>query len=150
LKDTGKVGIARVVLKTRQHLAAVKPKEDALVLELMHFPDEVLEPEGLDLPREEKLGKKEIDMAKSLVETMSGKWNAEEFHDEYREKLLKLIEEKAERGGKEVPGGKVKPKPATNVVDLVAVLQKSLAESKKRSGPAHAQHHARRKLKKAA
>src|SRR3954463_2344986 len=75
LKETGKVGIARVVLKTKQHLAAVKPKSDSLVLELMHFPDELLEPEGLDIPREEKVGKKEMDMAKSLVETMSGKWD---------------------------------------------------------------------------
>src|SRR3954470_22013072 len=132
LKETGKVGIARVVLKTRQHLAAVKPKENALVLELMHFPDEVLEPAGLDLPHEEKLGKKEMDMAKSLVETMSGHWDPSEYKDTYREKLLKLIEEKAARGGKELPGPKAKAKPATNVVDLVAVLQKSLAETKKK------------------
>src|SRR5688572_5493657 len=120
LKETGKVGIARVVIKTRQHLAAVKPKEDALVLELMHFPEEVLEPAGLDLPREEKLGKKEMDMAKSLVETMTGEWNPEEFHDDYREKLLKIIEAKVANGGKAVAGPKVKAKKATNVVDLVA------------------------------
>src|SRR5690606_6804380 len=93
LKDTGKVGIARVVIKTRQHLAALKPKGDALVLELMHFPEEVLEPAGLDLPREEKLGKKEMDMAKSLVETMSGQWQPAEFKDQYRDKLIHLIEE---------------------------------------------------------
>jgi DNA end-binding protein Ku len=145
LKETGKVGIARVVIKTRQHLAAVKPLGNALVLELMHFPEEVLEPSGLELPRDEKLGKKEVEMAKSLVKTMSGKWNPSEFHDEYREKLIGLIEEKAARGGKEIPGPKVKPKKATNVVDLVAVLQKSLAETKKK--PAHA---AGKKLKKAA
>jgi DNA end-binding protein Ku len=152
LKETGKVGIARVVLKTRQHLAAVKPKENALVLELMHFPDEVLEPAGLDLPHEEKLGKKEMDMAKSLVETMSDKWSPNQFKDEYRQKLLKVIEEKVARGGKEAPGPKVKPKAATNVVDLVAVLQKSLAESKKKpAGSTHSSHHhAKKKLKKAA
>lgn len=151
LKETGKVGIARVVIKTRQHLAAVKPKDDSLVLELMHFPDEVLEPAGLDLPREEKLGKKEMDMAKSLVETMSGEWDPSQFKDEYRDKLIALIEEKVKRGGKEVPSAKVKPKAATNVVDLVAVLQKSLAETKKR-GSAHARegHAPRKKLKKAA
>lgn len=149
LTETGKVGIARVVIKTRQHLAAVKPKDDALVLELMHFPDEVLEPAGLELPREEKLGKKEMDMAKSLVETMSGKWKPSEFKDEYRDKLIKLIEEKVERGGKEAPGPKIKPKAATNVVDLVAVLQKSLAETKKKTA-GHAAHHGRKKMKKAA
>jgi DNA end-binding protein Ku len=112
LKETGKVGIARVVIKTRQHLAAVKPKGDALVLELMHFPEEVLEPAGLDLPTEESLGKKEVEMAKSLVETMAGEWNPEAYHDEYRDKLLKIIEEKAASGGKETPGPKVKPKAA--------------------------------------
>ena len=153
LKETGKVGIARVVIKTRQHLAAVKPKEDALVLELMHFPDEVLEPAGLDIPREEKLGKKEMDMAKSLVETMSGEWNPAEFKDEYRDKLVALIEEKVKSGGKELPSAKAKPKAATNVVDLVAVLQKSLAETKKKSAPQSAnrtQAGSRKKLKKAA
>ena len=149
LKDTGKVGIARVVIKTRQHLAAVKPKDDALVLELMHFPDEVLEPAGLDLPSEEKLGKKEMDMAKSLVETMAGEWQPDQYHDEYREKLLKVIEEKAASGGKEVAGPKTKPKAATNVVDLVAVLQKSLAETKKKS-PASQSGSTKKKLKKAA
>ncbi|HVK58392.1 MAG TPA: Ku protein [Candidatus Kapabacteria bacterium] len=152
LKETGKVGIARVVIKTRQHLAAVKPKEDALVLELMHFPDEVLEPAGLDLPRQEKLGKKEMDMAKSLVSTMEGEWNPAEFKDEYRDKLISLIEEKVKDGGKKAASTKVKPKAATNVVDLVAVLQKSLAETKKKSGHARetANHSHKRKLKKAA
>jgi DNA end-binding protein Ku len=149
LKETGKVGIARVVIKTRQHLAAVKPKDEALVLELMHFPEEVLEPAGLDLPRAEKLGKKELEMAKSLVETMSGKWNPEEFHDDYREKLLEIIEAKAASGGKEFAGPKVKAKAPTNVVDLVAVLQKSLAESKKKQKGAR-NAGTKKKLKKAA
>ena len=153
LKETGKVGIAKVVIKTRQHLAAVKPKEDALVLELMHFPEEVLEPAGLDLPREEKLGKKEMDMAKSLVESMSGEWEPSGFKDEYRDKLIELIEEKVKRGGKDLPASKTKPKAATNVVDLVAVLQKSLAETKKKgsaNASSKASHGHRKKLKKAA
>ena len=158
LKETSKVGIAKVVLKTKEHLAAVKPKGDALVLELMHFPDEVLEPEGLELPHDEALGKKEMEMAKSLVESMSGKWDPTDFHDEYREKLIRLIEEKAANGGKEITGAKARPQPATNVVDLVAVLQKSLAESKKKSSVstthshAHsaAHSHPKKKFKKAA
>jgi DNA end-binding protein Ku len=152
LKETGKVGIAKVVIKTRQHLAAVKPKDEALVLELMHFPEEVLEPAGLDLPRQEKLGKKEMDMAKSLVDTMSGKWEPTDFKDEYRDKLIELIEEKVKRGGKDLPATKTKPKAATNVVDLVAVLQKSLAETKRKGAvKASSKSHGRpKKLKKAA
>jgi DNA end-binding protein Ku len=84
-------------------------------------------------------------MAKSLVETMAGEWKPSDFKDEYRDKLIKLIEEKVARGGKELPGPKAKPKKATNVVDLVAVLQKSLAETKKKSA-----HGSGRKLKRAA
>jgi DNA end-binding protein Ku len=150
LKETGRVGIARVVIKTKQHLAAVKPKGDSLVLELMHFPDELLEPEGLDIPHREQVGKKEMDMAKSLVETMSGKWKPDEFHDEFRERLEELIEKKVKSGGKELPGPRAKAKKPTNVVDLVAVLQKSIAESKKKPAAAHPRGHAKRKLKKAA
>jgi len=148
LKETGKVGIARVVIKTKQHLAAVKPKGDALVLELMHFPEEVLEPGGLDLPHDEKLGKKELEMAKSLVESMTGSWEPGQYHDDYREKLLKIIEAKVASGGKDVAGPKAKPRPTTNVVDLVAVLQKSLAESKKKQSTGDSG--GKKKLKKAA
>jgi DNA end-binding protein Ku len=151
LEETGKVGIARVVIKTKQHLAAVKPKGNSLVLELMHFPDELLEPEGLDLPRQEQLGKKEAAMAKSLVETMSGKWNPKNFRDEFRERLEKLIAEKVKTGAKELPGTRAKAKRPTNVVDLVAVLQKSLAASKKKPISEASRTHARKKkLKKAA
>jgi DNA end-binding protein Ku len=89
-----------------------------------------------------------MDMARSLVETMSGKWKPEEFHDEFRERLEDLIEEKVKSGGKELPGARPKAKKPTNVVDLVAVLQKSIAESKKQPGAAHS--HTKRKLKKAA
>lgn len=134
LKETGRVGIAKVVIKTREHLAAVKPKGETLVLELMHFPEEVLDAGGLDVPREESLGKKEMEMAKTLVETMSDKWKPEKYKDEYRAKLIELIEDKVARGGEEMPARKAAPKKATNVVDLVEVLQRSLAETKKKSG----------------
>lgn len=150
LKQTGRVGIAKVVIKTREHLAAVKPKGDALVLELMHFPEEVLDAGGLDLPREEEIGKKELDMAKTLVETMSGEWEPEKYKDEYREKLIKLIEEKVARGGEAAPSAKATPRKATNVVDLVEVLQRSLAESKKKSSSSSTSKPAKKKVKKAA
>ncbi|MDX1951724.1 MAG: Ku protein [Verrucomicrobiota bacterium] len=144
LKETNKVGIARVVLKTKQHLAAVKPSGDLLVLELMHFSEELIEPSGLDLPREETLGKKELEMAKQLVQTMTGKWEPEKYKDETRAQLMKVIEEKIAAGDKPIKGQPGKPRPATNVVDLVAVLQKSLEENAKKK-PQHP-----RKQKKAA
>ena len=87
-------------------------------------------------------------MAKTLVQTMADKWNPDEFHDDYRERLLKIIEEKAANGGKEVAGPRPKAKRPTNVVDLVAVLQKSLAETKRKGAVQAGATH--RKIKKAA
>src|ERR1044071_1306233 len=108
LKETGKVGIAKVVIKTKQHLAAVKPKDNAIVLELMHFPDELLASNELDLPKDEAVGKKELDMAKALVQSMTSKWEPDKYKDEYTQELKKVIEEKVEAGGKELPALKGK------------------------------------------
>jgi DNA end-binding protein Ku len=130
LKNSGKVGIAKVVIKTREHLAAVKPLDKALVLELMHFPDELVDPSELKLPADVKVGQKELKMAESLIEGMSDKWDPKKYKDEYREAVMKVIEEKIAAGGKELPAAKGKPRKATNVVDLVAVLQQSLAQAK--------------------
>lgn len=130
LENSGKVGIAKVVIKTREHLAAVKPLGKALVLELMHFADELVDPNELKLPSDGKVGPKELKMAESLIEGMSGKWEPENYKDEYREAVMKVIDEKVAAGGKELPAEKGKAKKATNVVDLVAVLQESLNRAK--------------------
>ena len=156
LKETGKVGVAKVVIKTKQHLAAVKPKGNALVLELMHFADELLEPTELDLPKDEAVGKKELDMAKALVESMTSDWEPKKFQDDYTAKLKEVIEEKVAAGGKDLPAPRGRSKPATNVVDLVAILRKSIEENSgggsaskgKKKSAARNGHH--RKLKKAA
>src|SRR3989441_11930505 len=129
LKDSNRVGIAKVVIKTRQYLAGVKPEDGALVLELMHFADELADTEKLHVPKKVEVGKREMNMAKSLIESMSAKWNPEKYHDEYREALMEVIEEKVEAGGKEIEE-KPKPKPKpTKVIDLVSVLQKSLEQT---------------------
>lgn len=125
LEQSGKVGIAKVVIKTREHLAAVKPLGKALVLELMHFADELADPNELNLPSVEP-GKKELAMAEQLINAMSEKWQPEKWKDEYREALVKLIEEKAAAGGKEVAAPKAAGRKATNVVDLVSMLQQSI------------------------
>src|ERR1051325_7267547 len=129
LKETGKVGIAKVVIKTKQHLAAVKPKGNALVLELMHFPQELLESNELDLPKDEAVGKKELDMAKALVQSMTSKWEPDKYKDDYTNKLREVIEEKVAAGGKELTAPRDKAKAPTNVVDLVAILKKSIEEN---------------------
>jgi DNA end-binding protein Ku len=144
------VGIAKVVIKTRQHLAAVKPEEKALILEIMHFSEELVEPTGLNIPSTANIGAKELDMASELVNKMTGAWDPAKYTDDYRHALMDLIHKKIELGGKELPaahGGKKQP---TKVIDLVSVLQESLAHAgkgtkKKTKRPVHKQH-----LKKAA
>ena len=129
LKETHKVGIAKVVIKTRQYLAEVKPEDGALVLELMHFADELADPEKLHVPRKMEAGKREMDMAKSLIGSMTSKWQPEKYKDDYREALMEVIEEKVEAGGKEIEEKPRKAPKPTKVIDLVSVLQKSLEET---------------------
>lgn len=147
LKGSGKVGIAKVSIRTREHLAAVKPNGNALVLELMHFPDELADAKELPIPDKVQVGKKEMTMAGSLIEGMSDKWDPGKYHDEYKQALLKLIEEKVAAGGKELPvekGARVKP---TKVIDLVSVLQQSLNQASKKGGgkKEHHSHHTKRR-----
>jgi len=129
LKDSGKVGIAKVVIKTREYLAGVKPDDGVLVLELMHFADELADPGKLHVPKKTEVGKREMNMAKSLIDSMSSKWNPEKYKDNYREALMEVIEEKVEAGGKEVEEKPKKTPKPTKVIDLVSVLQKSLEQT---------------------
>ncbi len=131
LAKTNKTGIAKVIIRTRQHLAAVKANGNLLVLELMHFAEELVAPEGLKVPAATKLGKREEDMAATLVNQMTEKWDPKRYTDEYKSALMKLIDRKVESGGKALPTDKEKPKAATNVIDLVEVLQRSLREAGK-------------------
>ena len=130
LAKTGKVGIAKVVIKTRQYLAGVKAEDSVLVLELMHFAEELADADKLHVPKKIEPGKRELDMAKGLVESMSAKWDPKKYRDDYREALMEVIEEKVEAGGKEIEE-KPKPRPSTKVIDLVSVLQESLNKTRK-------------------
>ena len=129
LKDTNKVGVAKVVIKTRQYLAGVKPEDGALVLELMHFADELADPEKLHVPKKLEVGKREMNMAKSLNGSMASKWQPEKYKDDYRKALMDVIEEKVEAGGKEIEEKPRKTPKPTKVIDLVSVLQKSLEQT---------------------
>ena len=129
LKDSNKVGIAKVVIKTRQYLAGVKPEDGTLVLELMHFADELADPGKLHVPKKTEVGKREMNMAKSLIDSMSSKWNPEKYKDDYREALMEVIEEKVEAGGKEIEEKPKKAPKPTKVIDLISVLQKSLEQT---------------------
>ena len=152
LKRSGKVGIAKVVIKTRQHLAAVKPNSKALVLELMHFAEELVDSSSLKVPADVSLGAKELDMAEELIGRMAGKWEPEKYTDEYSHALLELIQKKIESGGKDLPGAPPARRATGKVIDLVSVLQESLQQTekagKKKARPAA--HHRKAAFKKAA
>jgi len=141
LKETNKVGVAKFVIKTRQYLA-VKPENGALVLELMHFADELADPEKLHVPKKTEVGKREMNMAKSLIDSMSSKWNTEKYKDDYREALMEVIEKKVEACRKEIEEEPKKPHRLTKVIDLISVLQKSLEETgaKKKRQPNRAEN----------
>jgi DNA end-binding protein Ku len=124
LSGTGKIGIAKVVISNKEHLASVKPDGLFLVLELMHFANEILSPDELNNGANGAINDKELKMAQTLIESMSVPWQPEKYKDEYRDAVLELIEQKAQN--KQIPG-KATPAPrSTNVVDLVKVLQESL------------------------
>lgn len=128
LVKSGKIAIAKVVIRARQHLAAVKPQKDGLVLELMHFPEELIGVEEFKEPKEKRVGQAEMHMAEKLIESMTRKWDADDYKDDYHETLEKIIEEKIEHGDKATPKPKKKAKPS-NVVDLVSILQQSIKET---------------------
>jgi len=147
LEQSGLAGVAKVVIRPpREHLAVVKPLDGVLVLETLHFADELRDTSEVKPPKAE-VGEKELDMALTLVKTMTDKWNPEKYHDEYRESLIKVIEEKVKTGGKALPAPKSKGPPAqTGVIDLVSLLQQSLGRSGKRQkGTKSPKHHHHRK-----
>jgi DNA end-binding protein Ku len=146
LEKTKKVGVAKVVIKTRQYLAGVKPEDGALVLELMHFAEELADTSKLRIPKKVEVGKREMNMARALIDSMSAKWDPEKYHDEYRDALMEIIEEKVEAGGKEIEEKPKKAPKPTKVIDLVEVLQKSLeqtggAKKKTKRTAKHPQRH---------
>jgi len=124
LSGTAKIGIAKVVISNREHLASVKPDGLFLILELMHFASEILSPEELKNGPVGAITEKELKMAQSLIDSMSVSWEPEKYRDEYRTAMMEIIEQKAQH--KEIAGRPVPAVRTTNVVDLVKVLQESL------------------------
>jgi DNA end-binding protein Ku len=129
LERTGKVGIARVVISTKQHLAALFPRGDGLVLNLLRWEDEVRDTAGLAWPTEDvKVSAAELKMAEQLVDAMAGEWQPDLFHDEFREKLMELVQQKSREGGLHqvapLPGEEVGA--SAEVIDLTELLKRSL------------------------
>jgi DNA end-binding protein Ku len=130
LEDSGKVGIAKIVLRTKEHLAALKATGDALVIELMRFAEEIVDAGTLDLPSKREPGRaEEKKAALMLIDAMTAPFDAREFKDSFGDELRRLL--KARASGQPLPKASA-PRPA-NVVDLVSVLKQSL-QAKKNNG----------------
>jgi DNA end-binding protein Ku len=126
MASEGKVGVAKVSFRDKEHLAALRFSGDAFVLETMFWPDEIraADFEGVDV--DTKIRDQELDMAKQLIENLTAEWNPEQFHDEYREALLGIVEKKI--AGEEI---EVAPQEApAKVVDLMEALKASVAAAK--------------------
>ncbi len=131
MEDSHKVAVARFVLRNKENLAALRPMDGVLTMATMRFADEVVSPDEIAESIEvesETPQKKELEMAKALIDSLAGEFDAEQYRDEYREELLALIERKA-KGEKIVSSSEEAPKP-TKAPDLMAALEESLAAVK--------------------
>ncbi|OHC17342.1 MAG: Ku protein [Pseudomonadales bacterium GWC2_63_15] len=132
LIQTGKVGIANVVLRNKQHLAVVMPLGKALVMNTLRWADEVRGVEYLELKDEAldpDLAERELDMAKRLVEDMTEKWKPEQYKDTFQDQIMELVEKKAREGKLEAVGGpeEAVDRRSADVIDLTELLKRSLA-----------------------
>ena len=138
LKKTGRIGIGRVVIRTREYLCAVFPQDDALVMNLLRYPQEIVDVKDYRIPSAKPAGvrisKAEFDMAEQLIESMASNWNPDNYQDEFRQRLTKVIEQRMKSAGV-TRGVEAEPEipedAATNVVDFMSLLRKSLASNKR-------------------
>jgi DNA end-binding protein Ku len=132
MKQTNKVAIARVVIRQKENLVAIRATGDVLTMATMVFHDEVVSPDTIDeLPDDDaKATKREVEMAEQLIDSLSGEFEPEKYHDEYRERVLELIEAKA--SGEEI--SIQPPEEPVKVPDLMAALEQSLAAAKGGNG----------------
>lgn len=130
LRKSDQVALAQIVIRTRQHMAAVYPYDAALVVHLLRYVHELKKPEDLGIPDEKETKKlirpQELAMAEQLMKTMSSSWKPEEFTDTYRQDLLKLLKQRAKRGKTTAPP-EAEEKADTKVLDLMAALKQSVA-----------------------
>src|ERR687897_743724 len=141
MKESRKVAVARFVLRNKEHLAAIRPMDDVLTMATMRFHDEVTSPNDLDgdvfeEEKPKKPDKRELEMAKRLIDSLSTDFEANKYRDEYREELLSLLEHKA--AGKEVVSAPTEEPEPTKAPDLMAALEESLSAVRGEAGAAPA------------
>jgi DNA end-binding protein Ku len=130
LEAEGQVGVAKVAIRDKEHLATVRLKGDVFVLETMHWPDEIRAPEFEELDKRVDVRDTEVKMARQLIQQLSGEWRPEEFEDEYRVRLQQLAEQKVE--GQEITLAEVPSEEPGQVVDLMEALKASVADAKQK------------------
>lgn len=145
LRKTNRIGIGRVVVRTREYLCAILPRDDALVLILLRYPQELVDVDTYKFPsadaKKYRVTPAELKMAEQLVTSMSGKWNPADYKDEFRERLTKVIEKRMKsKGVVKNPDidSDVPEDAATNVVDFMSLLKKSLQTNKRTPAKKHA------------
>jgi DNA end-binding protein Ku len=155
MAQSGRIGIARIVIRAREHLAALLVAGDALLLNLLRFHHELRPASEFDFPgrdlRKQKVSKKEVDLAGQLIKGMTDKWKPEKFRDEYRDVVMKLIEKKVSSGQTEAIGEEETTRAETpKTVNFMDALKKSVEQSSKRKLPAKARTSRRKASKKRA
>lgn len=132
LEDTGQLALARIVLHTKEHTAVLYPHEDALILQLLRFDQDLRTAKDFDveLPKKGAAKPAEVQMAEKLVETMATTWDPSDYKDAYRDDLMKLIKARAKKGAKESEEPPKTEKDETPVLDLMAALKRSLDKEK--------------------
>ncbi|GIO19599.1 non-homologous end joining protein Ku [Oceanobacillus oncorhynchi subsp. incaldanensis] len=129
LTDTGKIGIAKMMIRSKEQLAVIRVYKTAIVVETIHYPDEVREVGDVpNVPSQESVGKKELDTAKLLIEQLTTEFEPKKYKDNYRTALMELIE--AKKNNEEVEIGKDTKEKPDNVVNLMDALQESLDRAK--------------------
>jgi DNA end-binding protein Ku len=129
MAEDGRVAVAKVAFREKEHLAALRFKDDVLCLETMYWPDEIRPAEFEELDKQVSIRSQEVEMARSLIENLTDEFRPEQFRDEYREALLEIIEKKA--AGEEIEA--VPEAEPTRVVDLMEALKASVEATKKKA-----------------
>ncbi|MFC4023496.1 Ku protein [Oceanobacillus longus] len=137
LNDTGKIGIAKMIIRSKEQLAVIRVYENSLVVETIHYPDEVRSVQDVpNIPEEVKIEAKELDTAKMLIEQLTTEFEPEKYNDDYRTALLDLIEEKKNKEQTETATDKPVPDNVTNLMDaLQASLERAKSEKPKPKQP---------------
>jgi DNA end-binding protein Ku len=141
MKKNGKAAIAKIVLRTRQHVAALIPQGPVLVLQTLRYAHDLRDPSRLDVPpangKETAASSQEVKLAQQLIETLAGQWNPDKYRDEYRDDLLNLIGKKLKAGQTrpvESAGEAKRAKPKSNVIDIMSLLRRSVEQAQGKEG----------------